>query len=288
MDFNNSAANDSDFAIFDDYVYKSRKHFNEKFEHIIRVAIDECIIHNDWHEDIITSTILRKLRNNFSSFTIESEQARGRYNVTEWEVYKNTNKNKLEYRYGDIGFLIKLDFGDGREVVGAATVEAKRIYNEEIDGGKYSTPSFGALKIDQLKRLFSSNVNHRTVFYDYIVNPENSSRLPISKILPTIHLITSKLKNRSVYKHTEDFSYCITHRFFQGYELNYSQNVIDDLRGARSDVSGTPYLVVANVSLNSKLGSTNMSLIDINHDIYRVIPRDDDKEEPLIATHTGN
>lgn len=205
------------------------------------------------------------LREEHSNVTIEKDKLFGKNSKCHWDIYKNTKEQGIEQKHGDIGVLVQLRFDQDKILEGVAFLEAKRIYHDQNDDTK---SKFSALDTVQLKRYCENSSFHRTVFYDYIKTTK--SPVAISLTLPTRHLLTIDKDNRNIYPHCEPLSYCLTNRYFQGYELDFDENLVKSVKGFLDSHGGVKYLIVAQSTLSPKL-EPDPTLIKINKNIYKTI-----------------
>ncbi|MBB1324132.1 hypothetical protein H5089_01150 [Pseudoalteromonas sp. SR45-1] len=202
------------------------------------------------------------MRDEHSNVQIESEKLIGKNTKCHWDVYKNTKEQGIEQKHGDIGILVQLHFDDDKVLEGVAFLEAKRIYRNTKDDSK---SKFAALDSEQLERYCSKSHFHRTVFYDVTENKDGLEAFSLT--IPTQHLLTINKNNREVYPYCEYFSYCLTNRYFQGYELDFTKSSIDDVKGFLDENGGVDYLIVAQVTLKPEL-ELKPEMIEINRKIY--------------------
>ena len=127
---------------------------------MINEVLLNCFPRN-WDEDFITRSIISNLRDHFIHSVIETDKVYGHNTNINWDLYKNTNRHNAEYRYGDIGILVKLDFGKNKSIEGVAFLEAKRIYHNFSDDNK---SSYKALSKSQLIRLSKSPCGCSPIF----------------------------------------------------------------------------------------------------------------------------
>ena len=245
--------------------YPSRFEWHKAVESTISSALAKCYP-RDWKdEDHLTRSILSALKEKHTDVIVEKDKIIGKNAKCYWDIYKNTKEQGIEQKHGDIGVLVQLRFDQTKILEGVAFLEAKRIYHDPKDDSK---SKFSALDKTQLERYCNNSSFHRTVLYDYI---KRGNGFPgISLTLPTRHLLTIDKDNRDIYPYCEYFSYCLTNRYFQGYELDFKPDLVKSVKGFLDANGGVKYLIVAQTTLNPEL-ELNPELIEVNHNIYKAI-----------------
>jgi hypothetical protein len=211
-----------------------------------------------WDEDFITRDILRELRKEYKDIEITQERVMKKSSKLTWDIFKNTKKGKIEQKYGDIGIIVQILYPNGNHIEGVAFIEAKRIYYPEV--------KFTGLKLKQLKTLSNNSFSHRTVFYDYIQSSECGEG-PLALGLPTKHLIALDNNTRDIYPYCEQFSYILTNRYLQGYELDYAPDSINSLKGFADASGGVDYLIVSQITASPDM-EPSITNIEFNRDLY--------------------
>ena len=224
----------------------------------------------NWDEDFITRDILRELRKNYKDVEITHDKVFKKSTRLSWDIFKNTKKGGIEQKHGDIGILVQMLYPNGNSIEGVAFIEAKRIYFPE--------EKFTALKLDQLEILSNNSFSHRTVFYDY-VKWSDGTQEPLILGLPTKHLIALDDKTRGVYPYCEQYSYILTNRYLQGYELDYSQESIDGLKGLINSNGGVDYLIVAQTTSSPDV-ELDLKNIEFNKEMYTSINNEEPDNTP--------
>jgi len=254
--------------------YASRFDWHKAVHKTVNDALGKCYP-RDWKdEDHLTRSLLATLRDEHSEVTIEKDKVSGKNSKCHWDVYKNTKETGIEQKHGDIGVLVQLHFSKSKILEGVAFLEAKRIYhNNEND----SKSKFGALDKSQLERYCNNSSFHRTVLYDCI--KIDSGYNPAAFTLPTQHLLTINKDNRDIYPFCEYFSYCLTNRYFQGYELDFDPDLVNSVKGFLDSNGGVKYLIVAQSTLSPDL-SLEPKLIEINDNMYQRLDSSEPEDTP--------
>ncbi|WIX01074.1 hypothetical protein QK899_11025 [Pseudomonas sp. AR5] len=255
--------------------YSSRFDWHKAVDSTVSNALGKCYP-RDWKdEDHLTRSLLSALRDEHSNVTIEKDKIIGKKSKCHWDIYKNTKEMGIEQKHGDIGVLVQLRFDNTRILEGVAFLEAKRIYHDLSDDSK---SKFTALDKKQLERYCANSSFHRTVFYDCFQN-EDGGHSAISLTLPTHHLLAIDKDNRDVYPYCEYLSYCLTNRYFQGYELDFNPDLVESVKGFLCANGGVKFLIVAQSTLSPDL-ELNPQLIEINRDIYKRITTKEPNNTP--------
>lgn len=224
----------------------------------------------NWNdEDYLTRAILVELRNEYKNVEILHDKIIGKNIKFSWDVFKNTKQHGIEPKHGDVGILVQMLFENGKILEGVAYLEAKRMYA--------SSHKFDALDFSQLQRLVSNSANHRTVFYDFLKCADGGSALAVG--LPTQHLIAIKDNSRKLYPYCEYYSYILTSRYLQGYELDYSSDAVNGLKGLIGANGGVDYLIVAQTTGLSGL-TLNLEQVDLNLNIYEELVSEGPDDTP--------
>ena len=242
--------------------YSSRFDWHKAVDITVSNALGKCYP-RDWKdEDHLTRSLLSALRDEHSNVTIEKDNCSGKKLKCHLDIYKNTKEQGIEQKHGDIGVLVQLHFDESKMLEGVAFLEAKRIYHDSTDDKK---SKFAALDKSQLKKYCNNSSFHRTVLYDY--RKKDNDYSGVSKTLPTRHLLTIDKSNRDIYTYCEYFSYCLTNRYFQGYELDFNPDLVNAAKGFLGANGGVKYLIVAQATLSPNL-ELNPKLIEVNRDVY--------------------
>lgn len=204
----------------------------------------------DWEdEDYLTRSILLEIINKYKNVQILS----GKNIKFSWDLFKNTEQDGIDPKHGNIGVLVQILFEKGKKLEGAAFLNANRIHEP--------SQRFDELSFSKIEH----SACHRTIFYDF--NKCESGGGALSLGLPTQHLTAIADNSRSLYPYCEPYSYILTNRYMQGYELDYDLDVVSDLKGLSGENGGVDYLIVAQTSGDPYM-SLDINSIELNHDIY--------------------
>ena len=207
----------------------------------------------DWKEDAITHDLLIRLRDRFSSTTLEGL----RYPLQlEWEAYKFHGSR--ETSHGDIGVLIRYRLPSGVDVEGAGFLEAKV-------RGRDST-KFHQVRHEQVSRILARSRYTRLLLYDYNAvpvlggdgfdpewdwhpHPFRRRRLEYATVThgPTLPLELAAAVNQfddGLYRFAHSFSHQMTRRFFQLHDVDFSEAAVKAVKGFPSDLGATNYVLI--------------------------------------------
>lgn len=244
----------------------------------IEQVLSNCYPRN-WDEDYITRAMISALRDKFSNTILDIDKKSGKDVKTAWDIYKNTTKHKMEQHHGDIGVLVKIQFTKDCALEGVAFIEAKKIYHDQFDDNK---SKYDALSWSQLTRVSANSSCHRTLLYDIAPNKRN---YPLALTLPTKHLMALNDNSREINQYCEDFSYCLSNRYFQGYELDYDKDRVDAVKGILNLVGGVKYLLVSHVTMSLEL-EPSLETVEFNRQVFRRVEtpnlqHDDEPDDTL-------
>jgi len=74
-------------------------------------------------------------------------------------------------------------------------------------------------------------------------------------------------------------SYCLTNRYFQGYELDFDPDLVNSVKGFLDSNGGVKYLIVAQSTLSPDL-SLEPKLIEINDNMYQRLDSSEPEDTP--------
>lgn len=221
-----------------------------------------------WNEDYISYSWLRAVRNNISAVILMDLSTPWSLS---WDAFKADGP--LEEENGDIAFLVRLTFKNGRSTTGAAFLEAKRIYGN----GRYQK-----LRWEQLRYQASKSANHRLLLYDDKPMTASTKNLlgqavcracfpqPFTDVraavIPTQHALAFRERSRGLAAASIPLSYQICCRFLRGFDLDYSEDLVEAVRNGVVD--GIKYLVVAH-AVQGVEGEPSVRALEFNRDVFR-------------------
>lgn len=188
----------------------------------------------DWDEDTLTRKFLSQLRQRLNGSLITDHDNRVIF-LTPYKLSKTVEK-----KYGDIGIIVNIEYGDGDKVEGMALLEAKRRYK---DSRRYD-----ALDWSQLDRIYKNAPHSQLLLYDFrdisefastgLVSKKNATvnnpmtQLPVTKfvVLPLNKAIQIKKNNERLYKLSLPISYQIGYRYLNGFDLDFLTDKLQEVK----------------------------------------------------------
>lgn len=180
----------------------------------------------EWDENHVTFSMMRMFRETFSSRTLRFD---GWTKNVEWKSYKN--KGGQETKYGDIALLVNVQFSDGQQMKGVASLEAKRLYN---------TGSFASIDTDQLERILrNAPYSHLLLYYpnpaEHLIKFKDPSHWRSCMWASPINTANQYLKqtdasdNDTVIRVALPFTMLLFARIFWGLDLDFRPEVYDEI-----------------------------------------------------------
>jgi hypothetical protein len=252
-----------------------------KFCQTLELRIQEEIADaypTDWDEDYITRRILVAIK----SLNNSQVEYLTTFNNIFLAAFKQKGEN--ETSFGDIAFVLDISFKDGDRIRGVAFLEAKRRYQEK---GEYS-----AIKLDQLKHIYSKAPSARLLLYNYnymsslaptgIDDARTSSKSGIlpkipstnTSVMPVNTAIHINSKKDNLEKFTIPFSYQFAFRYLFGMDLEFGEDLVEKVLGNATDIAELPKYVVPITVKPGKKGEKETDLVfspNINRQIYAEI-----------------
>lgn len=252
-----------------------------KFSQTLELNIQEEIENAypfEWSEDYLSLRLAKALRE-LSYSQVEYINQRNNVLIIPFKL-KGTNENK----FGDIAIIMDIEFKDGDKLKGVAFLEAKMMYDNSNE--------YGALKKDQLERIYSNAPNSRLLLYNYnhmsTLAPSGlgtskvtggSSLLPkfpvtYCSVLPVNTALELKQKNDRLHKASIPLSYQFSFRYLFGMDLEFDQDKIQSAQGYLQEKYGVPSYVVAVSVKPGKKGEKEIDAFyqpEINRELYAEI-----------------
>ena len=245
-------------------------------ESTISVAIAKCNPRY-WHENHISFTWLRALIDSQSDVTTIHTFDVSPFSIA-WDAYKAGGR--LETEHGDIVFLVRCSFRNGRDVEGVGFLEAKRIN---------TSGSYDALDWSQLDYQNSHVGNHRLLLYDSAaIHPAGRNlidqgfcmactREPYGAIRAAVvltqHALALRQKTRSLHRLSIPLSYQICCRYLRGLDLDWNANLVRAVKAGA--VPGIQFLFVAHALIGVE-GTPSVEGVEIERDHFRRIEPGED------------
>ncbi|PZR19263.1 MAG: hypothetical protein DI539_14615 [Flavobacterium psychrophilum] len=249
--------------------------FSQTLEERIQEEIEDAYPAN-WDEDYISRRILVAL----TSMRFSKVEVLTTFNnifITSFKL-----KGNLEKHFGDIAFVIQIEYKDGDSIRGAAFLEAKRRYA--------NSDEYTKLDFTQLKRIYQNAPSARLLLYNYqymsnlaptgLDNSKNkaSGLLPkipgtYTSVLPANTAIHLNKKGDSLHKLSIPLSYQLSFRYLFGKDLEFSDDVINKTLGFVSSEQLPKHVVMINIK-PSKKGDKETNFVfqpEINRELYAEI-----------------
>lgn len=198
----------------------------------------------EWYEDHISFQLMKELRTRFSNRTINFQSWS---KIVDWKSYKNKGTN--EQKFGDISLLVNVQFSSGETLKGVAFLEAKRTYQSS---------NFEAIKQEQLERIKENAPYSQVLLYNHreqelqLKFPDESkwrSHFWVSPLNTAIELNKQVgiSDNWKLLRTSFPFSSFLTSRIFWGFDLDFREEIYDDLESGFNKLLEANYLGVVNV-----------------------------------------
>lgn len=198
----------------------------------------------EWDENHLTFLLMKELRQIFSNRIIKFQDWS---KIVHWQSFKN--RGKQESSYGDISLLVHVQFSSGELIKGVATIEAKR---------SYQAGNFESVDLSQLDRIVENTPFAHLLLYNHwpqelqLKWPNDQtwkSNLWISPVNTAKELLsqTTISDNIKVLRVCFPFSMFLTSRIFWGLDLDFRDDIYNDIVGGLKKLSNSSYLGVVNV-----------------------------------------
>jgi hypothetical protein len=200
---------------------------------------------DEWAEDHITFQLMRKCREIFANRIIRFNEFS---KIVSWQSFKNLAK-KPENLYGDISIIVNIQFSSGEILRGVANIEAKR---------QFYKGSFESMDFDQLKRIHMLAPHSHLLLYtieptkNEIKFPERSFWKSNMWITPT-NTAKEILKqiptgeNWKLLRSSFPFTMFLMSRIFWGLDLDFRDEIRNDIESGRNRIIDPAYLAIVNV-----------------------------------------
>jgi hypothetical protein len=198
----------------------------------------------EWDENHISFQLMSELRNLFSNrrihFTDWSK-------IVDWQSFKN--RGNQETNYGDITLIVNVQFTSGEVFSGVVNIEAKRDFN---------SGNFESVDLNQLDRIVNNAPYSHLILYTHDEKelqqkfPDEStwkSHMWISPINTAKHMFrqTSQRDNWKILRTSFPFTMFLTSRIFWGFDLDFRNDIINDLKNGLKNIINPAYLGIVNV-----------------------------------------
>lgn len=219
------------------------KDIASEIEHVID-AICERTKRHSWDENHISYLLVEELGRLLSDHRVHFK---GWSKVVRWQAYKN--KGKIENAHGDIALLLNIQFSTKEVLRGVAFLEAKREYEPEM---------FGSLKLEQVDDILANTPYSQLLLYyrDKLKWPvkwpgsdEWESHMwisPLNSVSPLLRQLAPR-HNGKVQRICLPFSMFLTARAFWGLDLDYRQELYDNIAFANQAPDAPDFLAVIDI-----------------------------------------
>jgi len=251
-----------------------------KFSQTLEEKIQEVIADAypaDWDEDYITRRILVAIKS-MSNSQVEVLTSFNNIFIAAFKL-----KGNLEYMFGDIAFVLDIEYKDGNKLKGVAYLEAKKRY--------HNINEYKALDFGQLKRIYNNAPSSRLLLYNYqfmsslaptgLDNNKNAASGVLPKIpatntsvLPVNTAIHINTKTDNLHKFSIPFSYQFAFRYLFGMDLEFDEDMLNSIIGSVSNQKLLPKFVVMVTVKPGKKGDKEIDFRfqpTINKELYAEI-----------------
>jgi hypothetical protein len=153
----------------------------------------------------------------------------------DWQLFKQSGT--IEHFFGDIALVTTISYQDRDSLEGVAFLEAKKRY--------IGTTSFDAMKQNQLELIDQSVENAMVLLYDYEDISQYASLMPSvdtgewfpwkpcthSVVVPLKTVVKINKDDTSLYKFSLPFSYQLFFRYFNGFDLDFTESSLSLAKG---------------------------------------------------------
>lgn len=197
----------------------------------------------EWDENHISFQLMRLLRQVFSNRVINFN---GWSKIVDWRSFKN--RGKQETNYGDIALIVNVQFSSGETLKGIVNIEAKRDFN---------SGNFESMDLVQLDRILTNSPYSHLLLYTHRGQvlqqkfPDEStwkSNMWISPINTAKQLLLqTNSDNWKVLRTSFPFTMFLTSRIFWGLDLDFRDDVINDIESGLNNIINPSFLGIVNV-----------------------------------------
>ena len=250
--------------------------FSQTLEEMIQEEITDAYP-AEWDEDYITRRILVAIK----SMSYSQVEFLTTFNNVFIAAFKL--KGNLEFAFGDIAFVLDIEYKDGDKLKGIACLEAKKRYQNSNE--------YKALDFNQMKRIYNNAPSSRLLLYNYqfmsslaptgLDNNKNAATGVLPKIpatntsvLPVNTAIHINMKTDNLHKLSIPFSYQFAFRYLFGMDLEFNKDMLNDIIGSVNDHKLLPKYVVMVTVKPGKKGDKETDFRfqpTIDHDLYAEI-----------------
>jgi hypothetical protein len=198
----------------------------------------------EWDENHITFQLMKQLRELFGNRVIDFNSWS---KIVDWRSFKN--RGKQETSYGDIALIVTVQYTSGEVFRGVVNIEAKRDYNSNC---------FESIDLPQLNRILDNAPYSHVLLYTHSPQrlhqkfPDASTWMshmwvsPINTAKQMFSQTTIK-DNWKVLRTSFPFTMFLTSRIFWGFDLDFRDEIYDDIVSGENKIINPSFLGVVNV-----------------------------------------
>ncbi|MDD2793887.1 MAG: hypothetical protein PHD73_11955 [Sediminibacterium sp.] len=197
----------------------------------------------EWDENHLSFQLMSELRKLFSNRKIHFNNWS---KIVDWQSFKN--KGKQETNYGDIALIVNVQFASGETLKGVVNIEAKR---------DFKSGNFESMDLAQLQRIYTNVPLSHLLLYTHkeqrqqLKFPDDTtwgSHLWISPINTAKQLLDQvNSETRKVLRTSFPFTMFLTSRIFWGLDLDFREEILNDIEAGLKRIIDPPFLGVVNV-----------------------------------------
>ncbi len=197
----------------------------------------------EWDENHLSFQLMSELRKLFSNREIHFNDWS---KIVDWQSFKN--RGKQETNYGDIALIVNVQFSSGETLKGVANIEAKRDFN---------SGNFESIDLAQLQRICTNAPLSHLLLYAHKEQelqqkfPDDStwrSHLWISPINTAKQLLGQvNRETKKVLRTSFPFTMFLTSRIFWGLDLDFREEILNDIEAGLNKIVDPSFLGVVNV-----------------------------------------
>lgn len=215
----------------------------KKLEQVYREICAESYP-QEWDENHLSFLLMKKLRELFGNRRIHFSKWS---KIVDWKSFKN--RGHQERDFGDIALIVTIQFSSGEILRGVACLEAKR---------SFPSGNFESMDMDQIRRLHGNLPHAHLLLYTHS-RMELQLKFPDSDTWQS-HMWVSPLNtaivklaqlrassNKDVLRTAFPFSMFLTARIFWGLDLDFREEIFQDIVDGMNRVIDPAYLGVINV-----------------------------------------
>ncbi|HEX9513818.1 MAG TPA: hypothetical protein VF939_25180 [Puia sp.] len=211
-----------------------------------RIFAELCIgsFPHEWDENHLSFLLMKRLRELFGSRRIHFNKWS---KIVDWKSYKN--RGKQERDFGDIALIVTIQFSTGEVLQGVACLEAKRDFQsgnfesmdlEQLNRIKANLPYAHLLLYTHQRQYLQLKFPNSETWPSYLwVSPLNTAIVKLGQLRPH--------DNSSVLRTSFPFAMFLSARIFWGLDLDFRDDILNDIINGMNKIIDPAYLGVINV-----------------------------------------